>query len=76
MLNFNYLKNLFFKHPEENNMTYTEHFFNSFFMGTYLFSCSIKAMIHSIFPFVFETSTTDCVKCLNKQLNIIHKKNN
>ena len=76
MLNFQYLKNLFLKHPEENNMSYKEHFFNSFLMGTYLFSTSIKAMIHSIFPFVFETSTTDCVKCLDKQLNIIHNKNN
>ena len=74
MFNFQNVKKLFLKHPEENNMTYFEHFYNSFFMGTYLFTTSVKAIIHSIFPFVFETSTTDCVKCLNSQLNIIHKK--
>ena len=67
------LKNLFFKHPYENNMTYLEHFFNSFFMSTYLFTCSIKALLHSIFPFVYETSTTDCVKYLNKLLESMHK---
>ena len=68
------LKNLFLKHPHENNMTYSEHFYNSFFMSTYLFISSIKAMIHSIFPFLYETSTTDCVKCINKQLNSMHSK--
>jgi len=66
------LDTLFFKHPKENKMSYMQHFVGSFYMGTYLFICSCKAIIHAFIPYFFETSTTDCVKSLDNYLKSIH----
>ena len=56
----------FTKHPKENKMGYFKHMYHSLHFAIMLFVASIKAVIHAIFPFFFETSTTDVVKKINK----------
>lgn len=58
----------FTKHPNDNNMSYFKHMFHSLHFAVMLFVASIKAVIHAIFPFFFETSTTDVVKKINKMI--------
>ena len=62
-------KNTFLKHPEEVNMTYTEHFKHSMYFSSILLDSSIKAFVHAIIPEYFKTSTTD----VNKKLTILLK---
>lgn len=54
-----FITNPFFKHPEEVNMTYTEHFKHSMYFSYLFLDSGIKAFIHAIFPEFFKTSTTD-----------------
>tara|TARA_B100001093_G_C26771367_1_gene990371 strand:+ start:1277 stop:1516 length:240 start_codon:yes stop_codon:yes gene_type:complete len=58
----------FTKHPNDNKMSYFKHMFHSLHFAVMLFVASIKAVIHAIFPFFFETSTTDVVKKINKMI--------
>lgn len=65
----NFISKLFIEHPKQNNMTYLEHFLHSSNLSFKFFCASCKACIHSIFPFLYETSSTDYVKILNEILN-------
>ena len=62
---FLYFFNLFNKHPSDVGMSYFRHM---------LFIASIKAFLHALFPFMFETSTSDVVAKINKKLNSHCKK--
>lgn len=64
-----FFKNIFLKHPEEVNMTYTEHFNHSMYFSFLLLDSSIKAFVHAIIPVFFKTSTTD----VNKKITILLK---
>ena len=63
-----FFKNTFLKHPEDVNMTYTEHFKHSMYFSFLFMDSSIKAFIHAIFPEFFKTSTTDANKKIAKLL--------
>jgi len=64
-----FITELFTQHPNENNMSYVEHFLHSSNLS-FIFLCgSCKACAHSLFPFCFETSSTDYVNDLNNILN-------
>lgn len=71
-----FIYNYFFKHPNENNMSYSLHFVHSLSISLYLFTCSIKALIHAFIPKFFSTSSIDCARDINYQINIIHNQNN
>lgn len=60
---------IFFKHPREVNMTYTEHCMFSCNLGGKFFCASIQACIHGLFPCLFRTSSTDYADDVNKSLN-------
>lgn len=53
-------------HLTDVNMTYTQHFFNSFDYSTIFLIASIKAFIHAIIPCVYKTSSTDLLYMSNK----------
>jgi len=56
---------IFFKHPRENNMTYLQHFCFSANLSFLFLTAGIQALIHSIFPCIFQTSSTDTQRVLN-----------
>jgi len=57
-----------FKHLEEVKMSYCQHFSRSFEFSVKFFVASIKACIHSVYPDIFVTSTTDTISSLSKVL--------
>jgi hypothetical protein len=67
------IHNLFFEHPEENKMTYMQHFFFSTSLGLYFIGCSCKAFIHAFIPSLFITSSSDVPKELNNLFDIMHR---
>lgn len=66
---------IFNKHPREINMNYSTHFISTFLLGTYIGVSSIKIMIHSIFPFLFENTENEVIKYSDNYLKIIYKDN-
>jgi hypothetical protein len=52
-------------HLTEVNMTYTEHFINSFDYSTIFLIASIKALIHAIIPSQYKTSSSDLLNMSN-----------
>jgi hypothetical protein len=57
-----------FKHLEEMNMEYFEHMLISLNYAVILFISSIKALIHSLIPDLFVTSTSECIVEINNEL--------
>lgn len=68
-----YIYNLFHKHPKEYNLSFLQHFYVSMVISINFFIASIKALIHSFFPFLFITSSTDTIKELDHFINQIRK---
>jgi len=66
--------NLFNNHPNKSGMSYFRHMLLSLKFSIMLFIASIKAFLHALFPFMFETSTSDVVAKINKKLNSHCKK--
>tara|TARA_B100000795_G_scaffold173750_1_gene131074 strand:+ start:9459 stop:9671 length:213 start_codon:yes stop_codon:yes gene_type:complete len=62
------------KHPNKNGMGYFQHLIFSLKFFVYLFIATIKALIHAFFPFLFETSTGDVIKQINKCMKEQHDK--
>ncbi len=58
-----------FKHPSKVCMSYFQHFKFSMEMSAHLLIGSYKAFIHSLYPDVYITSTSDCVKHISKRLD-------
>lgn len=69
-----YLDNIFLKHPRENEVTYFQHFIISLNISISFFMASIKALIHSFIPALFETSSTDCIKHTSHFMKICYDK--
>ena len=61
--------NLFTKHPHSLGLTYWQHMKGSLGYSYNLFSGSIKASIHAVFPFLYEISTSDTVENIRKELD-------
>ncbi len=64
--------NSFCKHPHEVGMTYMEHMFFSCNLSVRFFCASIQACIHSIFPSLFETSSTDYANNISEIIESVH----
>tara|TARA_X000000368_G_C22528773_1_gene492499 strand:+ start:100 stop:315 length:216 start_codon:yes stop_codon:yes gene_type:complete len=62
------------KHPNKNGMSYFQHLIFSLKFFVYLFIATIKALIHAFLPFLFETSTGDVIKQINKCMKDQHSK--
>jgi hypothetical protein len=65
-----FIKN-FFQHPTKVCLTYFEHLRFSLYVTKTLFVGSIKSLIHSFYPDIFITSTTDLLLELNKEMEKI-----
>lgn len=65
----NVLLNMFLEHPTNVKMTYTEHMFYSFKFSKIMCLGCIKSFIHGVFPFLYETSSTDIITNLNTHIN-------
>jgi hypothetical protein len=59
------MKNIFKDHPNKVGETYFEHFLKAFGFGIKLMLISLRVLIHAIFPWCFEHSTSDRIKKLN-----------
>ena len=57
-----------FSHLTKVKMSYIQHLNHSLYFSRMLFSGSIKAFVHGIFPNLYETSTTDLSRELNVKL--------
>ena len=57
-----------FSHLTKVKMSYIQHLNHSLHFSRILFSGSIKAFVHGIFPNLYETSTTDLTRELNMKL--------
>lgn len=60
---------LFTEHPESLGMTYYEHMVGSLHYSYLFLVGSIKAGIHAILPFLYETSTTELVQSVRTHLD-------
>mgnify|MGYP001430310669 CR=1 FL=1 len=62
-----------FKHLYDVKMTYLEHFYFSGYLSIILLVGSFKALIHSIYPDIYITSTSELSEELNE---LLHNKKN
>lgn len=53
------LFDIFTAHPREHNITYMQHMMISLNLGVSFFVASIQAVIHAVFPFIFESSSSE-----------------
>ena len=59
---------IFTHHPESNGETYFQHLRCAASYGLRMIFSGVAAIIHSIFPFLFETAASDCAKRINKEV--------
>jgi Family of unknown function (DUF6356) len=64
----NKLYHLFTDHPRSKNMTYFQHFTGSFTYFGYSYLSSLIFLIHSLFPFLFQSSGSQLTQSLYKKL--------
>ena len=69
-INFNLkqLSKIFTHHPKSNGETYFEHMRCASYYGFKMVVSGLAAIVHSIFPFLFETAASDCAKMVNKEV--------
>ena len=60
------MKNPFTKHPHSVGETYFEHMKCAFKFFYTLFGLSFAALIHAVFPFMFEFTSSNGIKKLNE----------
>ena len=63
------MKKSFFSHLNKINMNYYIHMKHSIGLSSLFFQGGIKAFIHSIYPDVCETSSTNISKKINNKLS-------
>ena len=66
----NKIKKLFTDHPHSMDETYFEHIICAAGYGLRMIYAGIAAVIHSIFPFLFETTASDLAKEINGDVKI------
>tara|TARA_B100001113_G_scaffold328385_1_gene302557 strand:- start:108 stop:329 length:222 start_codon:yes stop_codon:yes gene_type:complete len=59
---------LFTSHPKAVGETYFQHQRCAAKYGIKMIFSGVAAIIHSIFPFLFETAASDCAKSINKEI--------
>ena len=67
------MKNIFTHHPNSVGESYLQHFFTAFSFFLLLFSLSLKALIHGIFPFLYEKSVSKRIKLLSDEMQARNK---
>lgn len=67
---FKSFSKLFTKHPEENDLTYNEHFRRSIKFSLKMFYGSIGLFVHAFFPFLFEKTGSKIVMELEEEMII------
>ena len=60
------MRNIFTKHPQEQNETYLQHMWGAWKICVTLKILLLKCFVHSIFPFLFTSAVSDKIKCLQK----------
>ena len=60
---------IFTDHPSSVNETYFEHMFIALGFSLRLVYASFAALVHSIFPFVFQKTASDTIKELYNKIN-------
>ena len=53
---------IFTEHPKQNGETYFQHLRCAATYGLSMVFSGIAAIIHAVFPFIFETAASDCAK--------------
>tara|TARA_B100001057_G_C22869511_1_gene958163 strand:- start:5604 stop:5825 length:222 start_codon:yes stop_codon:yes gene_type:complete len=61
----------FFQHPKKVCLTYFYHLHFSLKISQKLFTGSIKALMHSFYPDIFITSTTDLIEDIKTDLKTV-----
>ena len=59
------LKKLFTDHPNQMGESYIEHLICASMYGVRMIFAGFAAIIHSIFPFLFQTTASDLAKEIN-----------
>ena len=65
-MKFYKMNNIFTKHPKEVGETYLQHLYQAMSFSCLLFSLSLKALVHALLPFCYETAVSDRVKTLSE----------
>ena len=63
------MRELFTKHPKEQNETYFQHMLAAWKICATLKILLLKCFIHSIFPFLFTAAVSNKIECLRKMTN-------
>ena len=63
------LKQLFCEHPQSVNETYFEHLLFATGFGFRMIVAALACIVHGIFPFLFKTTGSACIRDLNQHLN-------
>ena len=63
------MKKSFFSHLNKININYYSHMKHSLGFSVLFFQGGVKAFIHSIYPDVYQTSSTDISKKINNKLS-------
>lgn len=62
------MSNAFTKHPKEVGLSYTGHFFFAWSVVFKLMKGVVCCSIHSVFPFMFTTTTSTIIKKLHEKI--------
>jgi hypothetical protein len=60
------MKNIFTKHPHEQNETYLQHMLAAWKICVILKILLFKCFIHSIFPVLFTSAVSSKIECLQR----------
>jgi hypothetical protein len=60
------MRNIFTKHPQEQNETYLQHMWAAWKICATLKILLFKCFTHSIFPFLFTSAVSDKIECLQR----------
>ena len=56
------IKSKFTEHPQSVNESYAQHFFHASRYGLKMMVAGVATIIHSILPFIFQTTGSDCAR--------------
>ena len=59
-----------FKHLEDKNMTYGEHFLQTLYICAVCIYCSIIVFIHGIYPDIFTTTVSETLSTMLETVNV------
>lgn len=62
------MNNLFTKHPKEVGETYFQHFYHAMTFSFILLSLSLKALVHALLPFCYETAVSERIRKLSDRM--------